>query len=116
MITNVTPNNSPNQFPRTQTTGIFANTKRVSNILRFDYVIVASILSILVLVGCFTIIIVFGFNCDTSGWTSSLITMILTSWLSKIHNVLSVDTKNGGDNRRSSDAVDRIYEVNSRSH
>jgi hypothetical protein len=71
------------------------NGSKFKNFLKMDIVLICAILSTITLSSCFALIFIDGLSCDTSGYTSPIITFIMTSWLSKLYSFLSTNGNNG---------------------
>lgn len=68
-----TPNNSIDE-------GVF-NKNTFPYFFKENIFLICALLSLLIIIFCFIMIFVFGLNCDTGNYTSPLITMIISNWL-----------------------------------
>lgn len=93
--------NSPYNTDQTYTSSVFARS-RFPQFFKLDIFIVCAILSIMVIILCFTMIFIYGLSCDTGNYTSPLITMIISNWLTHGFKYLFNGNGNGNNNIRQS--------------
>lgn len=94
------------QFPHSESD--WANTNRLRQFIKLDVMFIAAILSLICLACSFALLFVYGLSCDVVGVTSSLITLVITSWLSKLYSFLGMNNQ-PQNNRRNTASDSNVY-------